>query len=65
MAKDENSDASEKKIGLADANTGLGVALRVVESGDRPAPAQAIVIFDQMKSAANAQIAAWQHFKDE
>ena len=52
----ENSDASEKKIGLADANTGLGVALRVVESGDRPAPAQAIVIFDQMKSAANAQI---------
>ena len=59
----ENSDASEKKIGLADANTGLGVALRVVESGDRPAPAQAIVIFDQMKSAANAQIAAWQHFK--
>ena len=59
----ENSDASEKKIGLADANTGLGVALRVVESGDRPAPAQAIVIFDQMKSAANAQTAAWQHFK--
>ncbi|HTU52248.1 MAG TPA: hypothetical protein VMF56_16780, partial [Acidobacteriaceae bacterium] len=59
----ENSDASEKKIGLADANTGLGVALRVVESGDRPAPAQAIVIFDQMKSAANVQTTAWQHFK--
>ena len=61
--EDENSDASGKKVGLADANTGLGVALRVVESGDRPAPAQAIVIFDQMKTAANAQTAAWQHFK--
>ena len=61
--RDEVSNASEKQIGLADANTGLGVALRVVESGDRPAPAQAIVIFDQMKNAANTQIAAWQHFK--
>jgi photosystem II stability/assembly factor-like uncharacterized protein len=60
---DENSDAAKKQIGLADANTGLGVALRVVESGDRPAPAQAIVIFDRMRSAANTQIRAWQHFK--
>ena len=60
---DENSNSSENQTGLADANTGLGVALRVVESGDRPAPAQATVIFDQMKNAANAQIAAWQHFK--
>ena len=60
---DENSNGPEKQVGLADANTGLGVALRVVESGDRPAPAQAIVIFDQMKSAANTQIGAWQQFK--
>jgi hypothetical protein len=60
---DETAHPSGQQIGLAGANTGLGVALRVVESGDRPAPAQAIVILDQMKSAANAQIAAWQHFK--
>jgi photosystem II stability/assembly factor-like uncharacterized protein len=60
---DENVNTPEKQIGLADANTGLGVALRVVESGDRPAPAQAIIIFDQMKSAANGQVSAWQHFK--
>ncbi len=53
----------EKQIGLADANTGLGVALRVVESGDRTAPAQAIVIFNQMNQAASEQIAAWQRFK--
>lgn len=61
---DETVNTPEKQIGLADANTGLDVALRVVESGDRPAPAQAIVIFDQMKSAANAQISAWQRFKE-
>jgi photosystem II stability/assembly factor-like uncharacterized protein len=60
---DDDTKRPEKQIGLADANSGLGVALRVVESGDRPAPAQALVIFDQMKSAANTQIAAWQHFK--
>jgi hypothetical protein len=60
---EEDAHASEKQTGLADANAGLGVALRVVESGDRPAPAQAIVIFNQMKSAADVQIAAWQHFK--
>ena len=60
---DETANPSERQIGLADANTGLGVALRVVESGDRPAPNQALVIFSQMKSAANAQTEAWQHFK--
>ncbi len=60
---DENSSTPEKHIGLADANSGLGVALRVVESGDRPAPSQAIVIFSQMKAAADSQIAAWHHYK--
>ncbi len=57
------ADQTGKKIGLAEANTGLGVALRVVESGDRTAPAQAIVIFNQMNQAASEQIAAWQRFK--
>jgi photosystem II stability/assembly factor-like uncharacterized protein len=61
--EEADSNPPGKQIGLADANTGLGVALRVVESGDRPAPAQAIVIFAQMKSAAHRQIAAWRHFK--
>jgi hypothetical protein len=60
---DKSSDAPKTQIGLADANSGLGVALRVVESGDRPAPAQAIVIFDEMKAAASTQISEWQHFK--
>jgi photosystem II stability/assembly factor-like uncharacterized protein len=63
-SKDAASNGTEKQVGLAEANTGLGVALRVVESGDRPAPSQALVIFQQMKSAADLQIAAWQNFKE-
>jgi photosystem II stability/assembly factor-like uncharacterized protein len=58
-----NLNEPQKEIGLAEANAGLGVVLRVVESGDRPAPAQALAIFDDMKRAANEQIAAWQRFK--
>ncbi|MGH9617274.1 MAG: WD40/YVTN/BNR-like repeat-containing protein, partial [Acidobacteriaceae bacterium] len=56
-------ETPQKKIGLAQANTGLAVALRVVESGDRTAPSQALVIFNRMESAADKQIEAWQHFK--
>jgi len=58
--------ADEKKgeeAGLAQANAGLGVALRMVESGDRTAPAQAIVIFDEMSKAAREKIQAWQKYK--
>ena len=51
--------------GLADASTGLGTALRVVESSDeRGAPASALEIFDQMKKTSQDGIDAWQHFKN-
>jgi photosystem II stability/assembly factor-like uncharacterized protein len=49
--------------GLAQANAGLGTALRMVESGDRTAPAQALVIFNKMSKAAHEKIEAWQHYK--
>lgn len=49
--------------GLAEANAGLGVALRVVESGHRAAPSQSLAIFDEMGRSARTQIAAWQQFK--
>ena len=52
-----------QEAGLAQANAGLGVALRVVESGDRTAPAQALVIFNQMSDAARRQIKAWEQYK--
>jgi photosystem II stability/assembly factor-like uncharacterized protein len=52
-----------QETGLAEANEGLGVALRVVESGDRQAPAQALQIFQQMSTAAREKIEAWQQYK--
>jgi photosystem II stability/assembly factor-like uncharacterized protein len=58
-----SGEQQPNETGLADSNTGLGVAVRVVESGDRPAPAQALVIFHTMKRAADRRIAAWQRFK--
>jgi hypothetical protein len=66
--KGGDSDADEEKsgeaeAGLASANSGLGVALHVVESGDRTAPAQALAIFSEMSRAAHEKIEAWQHFK--
>ena len=58
----EDTDGSDE-AGLAGAASGLGTDLRVVESGDRTAPAQAVEIFAQMKKASQEGIDAWQHFK--
>ena len=63
---DDDGDHEKKgkeKIGLAEANAGLGVALHMVESGHRTAPAQSLAIFDEMGESARAQVAAWQQFK--
>jgi photosystem II stability/assembly factor-like uncharacterized protein len=49
--------------GLAEAAAGLGASLRVVESGDRTAPAVAVTIDQQMSAAAQARIAEWEKFK--
>ncbi|MGB6132555.1 MAG: hypothetical protein WBG54_12310 [Acidobacteriaceae bacterium] len=53
----------DKNPGLAAAAGGLGTALRVVESGDRTAPAVAVTIDHQMSDVAQEKIAAWQQFK--
>jgi photosystem II stability/assembly factor-like uncharacterized protein len=55
--------SSQQQAGLADASAGLITDLRMVESGDRTAPAQAIAIFDQMNKASQAGVAAWETFK--
>jgi hypothetical protein len=60
---DGGPDEKKKEAGLAQANEGLGVALRMVESGHRAAPAQALTIFDEMGRSAQTRIAAWQRFK--
>ncbi|HVT99593.1 MAG TPA: hypothetical protein VHE33_18990, partial [Acidobacteriaceae bacterium] len=54
---------TETAPGLAEAASGLGTVLRIVESGDREAPASALAIFAQMKKASADDIAAWHRFK--
>jgi photosystem II stability/assembly factor-like uncharacterized protein len=57
------SAGEDNKPGLAQANAGLGTALEMVESGDRTAPSQAIVIFKQMSNVGQQKIQLWEQFK--
>jgi hypothetical protein len=50
-------------LGLDAANSGLAAALRVVESGNRTAPSQAIEVYQQSDEAAKARIAEWTKLK--
>ena len=61
--KGGDDDADGTETGLSQANAGLGIALRMVESGDRTAPAQALEIFNEMSKAARQKIDAWQQYK--
>lgn len=49
--------------GLQDAYTGLASALRVVESGDRAVPSQAIAVYKESSQQASSCIAKWNQFK--
>ena len=49
--------------GLAAATSALGAVLRVVEGGDRTAPAVAHSLFDQMSQTLREKVAAWEQFK--
>ena len=49
--------------GLADANTGLASALRVVEEGDRATPSQAVAVYEESSPNVKAGIAEWDRFK--
>ncbi|MGA9528531.1 MAG: hypothetical protein WBS24_10480 [Terriglobales bacterium] len=48
---------------LQDAYTGLVSALRVVESGDRAVPSQAIAVYKESSRDAKARLAEWVQFK--
>jgi hypothetical protein len=50
-------------MGLDAANSSLASALRVVESGDRTAPSQAVELYHQSDEAAKARIAEWAKLK--
>ena len=49
--------------GLQDAYTGLASTLRVVESGDRAVPSQAIAVYNESSPQVKARIAGWVRFK--
>ena len=49
--------------GLQDAFTALTSALRVVESGDRAVPSQAIAVYKEASPQAKTRIAEWKQFK--
>jgi hypothetical protein len=49
--------------GLQDAYTGLASSLRVVESGDRAVPSQALEVYRESSQQVKARIAEWARFK--
>ena len=53
-------DAGGKRTGLRTAGSGLQAALRVVESGDRAVPQQAMEVYRTSDEAAKVRIAEWQ-----
>jgi photosystem II stability/assembly factor-like uncharacterized protein len=55
--------AADEGPGLQDAYAGLASALRVVESGDRAVPSQAIAVYQQSSQQVKARIAEWAQFK--
>jgi hypothetical protein len=52
-------------MGLETASSGLQSALRVVESGDRTTPQQAMEVYQMSEKAANSRIEEWKMLKSE
>jgi photosystem II stability/assembly factor-like uncharacterized protein len=59
------SGTSSRDMGLDKASTGLSAALRVVESSDRPVPAQALDLYRESSAAAKLALAKWNDFKSK
>jgi len=59
------SGASSRDMGLDKANTGLSAALRVIESSDRPVPAQALELYHESSAAAKLALTEWNDFKSK
>jgi photosystem II stability/assembly factor-like uncharacterized protein len=59
------SGSSSTEMGLERASTGLSAALRVVESSDRPVPAQALEVYHESSAAAKTALAKWNDFKSK
>jgi photosystem II stability/assembly factor-like uncharacterized protein len=59
----QNKEHAMEDPGLQDAYASLASALRVVESGDRSVPAQAIAVYNEASPQVRARIAEWTRFK--
>ena len=55
--------APEQGAGLMDAYKDLASALRVVESGDRAVPSQAIAVYEESSRQIKARMSEWAAFK--
>ena len=58
-----NKGRADARPGLQDAYTSLTSALRVVNSGDRAVPSQAVAVFNESSQQVKARIAEWEQFK--
>ncbi len=58
-----NKGGADAHPGLQDAYTALTSALRVVDSGDRAVPSQAVAVFNESSQQVKARIAEWEQFK--
>ncbi len=63
ILKKKDEGTTSAVMGLEKANTGLAAALRVVESGHRTVPSQAIALYQQSSEQAKLRIAEWSDFK--
>ena len=64
LTKIVNKGSEQDGPGLQEAYAGLVSALRVVESGDRAVPSQAIAVYEQMSPQVKARLAEWTRFKE-
>jgi len=62
LAGDKEKPAGQS-MGLEEANTGLSSSLRVVESGDRTIPAQAMELYRQSRAAMAQRAQQWTELK--
>ena len=59
----KKTEIAGEAAGLQDAFSDMASALRVVETGDRTAPSQAIAVYDHSIQDVQAGIAKWNTFK--
>jgi hypothetical protein len=59
------TDKADSSSGLQEGYSGVASALRVVESGDRAVPSQAIAVYEESSRSVQAAITKWTAFKQD